>query len=206
MKNPKLAAELVKTVVNAVSVPVTVKMRAGWDESSKNAVELSKMCEHEGAAAITVHGRTRAQMYAPPVDLDIIKAVKNAVKIPVIANGDVISPADVKRMYKQTGCDHVSIGRGACGRPWIFSHINVFMKDGTILEEPSVEERMEILKKHIKLMLLYKGEHIAFREARKHAAWYIKGIKGAAAFRRDCAGISSLVDLENLCERVVDGM
>ena len=202
MKNPVVAGKIVKEIVNRVNVPVTVKMRTGWDENSINAVELAKICEFEGAKAITVHGRNRKQMYAPPVDYDTITAVKKAVDVPVIANGDIFSGAAAAEMYKRTGCDFVMVGRGAQGMPWIFAQINAFLEKGVILPEPPVPERMENLIRQVKLMIEYKGERTAICEARKHASWYMKGLHGAAMYRRECGGLKSLLQLEELCEKV----
>ena len=203
LKDPKLAGQVVKSVVNSVKTPVTVKIRAGWDKDSINAVEIAKICEENGAAAITVHGRTRMQMYAPPVDLDVIKAVKKAVKIPVIGNGDIIDGKSAKRMYEYTGCDFVMVGRAANGAPWVFSKINAYLKDGTLLPEPPLERRLEILMQQIKLMQKYKSETTVILEARKHAAWYLKGVKGAAALRRLCGEIKSIKDIEIICEKAL---
>ena len=196
MKNPELAAKIVYAVKNAVDIPVTVKMRAGWDENSKNAVELAKRCEVAGADAITVHGRTREQMYAPPVDLDIIRDVKRAVKVPVIGNGDIFDANDAAQMYEQTGCDYVMVGRGACGSPWIFMQINAYLSETRVVHTPPVSQRMVTLLQQVKLMIEYKGERIAMREARKHAAYYMKGLHGAAAYRRECGTIEKYEQLE----------
>ncbi len=204
MKNPKLAAEIVKTVAKAVTVPVTVKIRAGWDEHSKNAVELAKMVEQAGAAAITVHGRTRMQMYAPPVDIDIIRNVKNAVSIPVIANGDIDSAQKAAEMYEQTGCDFIMVGRAAMGNPWIFSQINAYLTDGTIIPPLPLSARMMTMYKHILKMCEYKGEKTAFLEARKHVAWYMKGIKGAPLLRREAGCISNLNDVTEIIKKAID--
>ncbi len=203
MKDPKLAGEIVKAVVNSVKVPVTVKIRAGWDESSLNAEKLAKICEANGAAAITVHGRTRAQMYAPPVNLDIIKAVKKAVKIPVIGNGDVVDGPSAAFMYEYTGCDFVMVGRAANGTPWVFEKINAYLEKGVILENPPLEERLKILMEQLSLMQKYKSERTVLLEARKHAAWYMKGVRNAAALRKMCGEINSFSDIALICEKAL---
>lgn len=202
MKRPKLAADIVKAVVSVSTVPVTVKMRSGWDDSSINAVELAKMCEQAGAAAITVHGRTKLQMYAPPVNKDIIRLVKNAVKIPVIGNGDIEDGISAAKMLEETGCDALAVGRGALGRPWVFSQINAYLEHGVILPEPPVSQRMVVMLHHIEKLCEYKGERIGIKKARKHAAWYIKGIRGAAAYRSKMSLVSSLDELKELAAEV----
>ncbi len=202
MKDPKLAESIVKAVVSAVDIPVTVKIRSGWDENSVNAVEIAKRCENAGAKIITVHGRTRQQMYAPSVNLDIIKDVKNAVSIPVVGNGDIETAKDAANMYEYTGCDFVMVGRGAMGSPWIFRQINAWMFEGITIPEPPISERMRVLIRQSQMTVEDKGEKNAMREMRKHAAWYMKGIKGAAAYRRECGGLSSLEQLYELCFRV----
>ncbi len=199
MKDPKLAEEIVRKVAAVSTVPVTVKMRTGWDEDTVNAVELAKRVENAGAAAVTVHGRTRAQMYAPPVDTETIAAVKSAVSIPVIANGDIFSAHDAAKMYEQTGCDLVMVGRGAMGNPWIFAEINALMSSESLLPEPPLSEKLRVMLKQIELMTEYKGERTAMLEARKHTAWYMKGLKGAAAIRRKCGEISSFDDILEIC-------
>ena len=196
MKDPELAGRIVEAVVKAVKLPVTVKFRAGWDSEHINAVEFAKICEDAGAAALTVHGRTRMQMFAPPVDLEIIRLVKEAVSIPVIGNGDVDSPEAAKRMYDETGCDLVMVGRAAMG-------IERYMQTGELLPEPTPEERMTVLKRHVELLCKYKGEYVGMREARKHSSWYIKGMRGAAEFRRECGEITAPEDLERLIDRVL---
>ena len=203
LKDPDLAARIVESVVNAVEVPVTVKIRAGWDDSSKNAVQIAKMVENAGASAITVHGRTRVQMYAPPVDLDIIKQVKSAVRIPVIGNGDVVTLKDAANMYETTGCDFVMVGRGAMGNPWVFSQINAYLKEGIILPEPPLQKKMLTLIDQIERMKEYKGERTAMMESRKHAAWYMKGLQGAAELRRMCGEISSMDDVLKIVDRAL---
>jgi tRNA-dihydrouridine synthase B len=168
MKTPQLCGEIVAAVVAAVPVPVTVKIRAGWDEKSVNAVEVASICEQAGAAAVAVHARTRSQMYEPPADWSIIKAVKEAVKIPVIGNGDVTGAQSAARMLEQTGCDAVMVGRAALGNPWIFQQINAYLDEGRIVPPPSLSERMQIMVQHVELMCRYKGEYRAMKEARKH--------------------------------------
>lgn len=200
LKDPILAGKIVESVVNAVNIPVTVKIRSGWDFNSINAVEIAKICESSGASAITIHGRTRSQMYAPPVDYEIIKNVKQSVNIPVIANGDITSPLLAAKMYEETGCDFIMIGRGAMGKPWLFSMINNYLYDGTIIPEPSLIERMLIMQQHIEKIVEYKGEKIGMREARKHTAWYMRGLKGAAELRRKCGELNELCDLKYLIE------
>lgn len=203
MKRPELAAEIVKECVKAVPVPVTVKMRSGWDNEHINAVELSKMCEASGAKAITVHGRTRVQMYAPPVNIDIIRMVKEAVSVPVIGNGDIIDGKSAKEMLDKTGCDFLMIGRGALGRPWIFRQIEAYLERGEILPEPSVEEQMNVMLQHIEKLCEYKGNYIGMREARKHSAWYIRGIKGAASYRNSIGKLTTMDELKALAEDVI---
>ena len=203
MKDPELAARITEACVKAVSLPVTVKIRSGWDENCINAVEMSKLLESAGAAAITVHGRTRKQMYAPPVNLDIIRQVKQAVKIPVIGNGDIVDAATAKNMYESTGCDFIMLGRGALGSPWVFTTINEYFRSGKILPEPPIEERMAVMIKHINKLCEYKGDYIGMREARKHAAWYIKGIRGAAALRQEIGALESMEQLEAIAEKVI---
>lgn len=202
MKDPVLAGDIVKAVVSATELPVTVKIRTGWDENNITALEVAKRCEDAGAAAVTVHGRTRTQMYAPPVNLDIIKSVKEALTIPVIANGDIDTPEKAKAVYEYTGCDFLMVGRAAMGAPWVFSQINAYLKDGTILPEPSLEEKLNTLLLQVKMMAEYKNERTAILESRKHASWYLKGMRGAAAFRRMCGEIDSFTDLEKLCNSV----
>jgi tRNA-dihydrouridine synthase B len=203
MKTPQLCGEIVAAVVAAVPVPVTVKIRAGWDEKSVNAVEVASICEQAGAAAVAVHARTRSQMYEPPADWSIIKAVKEAVKVPVIGNGDVTGAQSAARMLEQTGCDAVMVGRAALGNPWIFQQINAYLDEGRIVPPPSLSERMHVMIQHVELMCRYKGEYRAMKEARKHVGWYLKGLRGASEFRR-CAGfLESLADLDALVKDVI---
>ncbi len=203
MGNVPLAEKIVSAVVEAVDVPVTVKMRIGLDENSLNASELAKACESAGAAAVTVHGRTRKQMYAPPVDLNEIAKVKSSVKIPVIGNGDVADGKSAKEMYEITGCDFVTVGRAACGNPFVFDGINAYF-EGKEYQPPSLEERFAELINQVKLMEQYRSEKVSMLEARKHTAWYMTGIRGAASLRRDCGMINSLKDIEIICEKALE--
>ena len=203
MKKPELAAEIVYACVRAVPVPVTVKMRLGWDAETVNAPELARLVEQAGAAAITVHGRTRAQMYAPPVDRQAIRRVKEAVRIPVIANGDVTDGESAKRMLDETGCDFLMVGRGALGRPWVFRQIEAYLSRGEVLPEPPIEVRMETMLSHMQTLCLYKGNYIGMREARKHAAWYIRGIRGAASYRNRIGALTTMDELRALAEDIL---
>lgn len=198
MKDPQKAEDIIRAVVDAVDIPVTVKIRAGWDKDSVNAVEMAQRAERAGASAVTVHGRTKMQMYAPPVDLGIIAQVKKSVDIPVIGNGDITDGLSAAKMLEETGCDMVMVGRGALGRPWVFSQIQAFLNHEAILPEPPVSERMTVMVRHIRLLCQYKGERVGIREARKHAAWYIKGIRGAAKYRQQVGALESIEQLEEL--------
>lgn len=202
-KNPKLCGEVTKSVKNAIKIPVTVKIRKGWDDKIINAVEISKICEDCGADAITVHGRTRAQMYSGYADYEIIKNVKKAVKIPVIANGDVDSAIKAKEVLDITGCDLVMVGRGSLGNPWIFSQINSYLELGVLQAPPNIEEKAKIIEKHVKLMCDYKGERVGIKEARKIIAWYIKGMHNAAKFRKQAFEINSLEELNSLINAII---
>jgi nifR3 family TIM-barrel protein len=186
-----------------VDIPVTVKLRRGWDEKSLNAVEVALAAESAGAAAVTVHGRTRAQQYAPPVDLETIAAVKRAVKIPVIGNGDVRTPQDAAAMYERTGCDLVMIGRGALGAPWLFAAVRQYLENGTLPPEPDARERMDVMLRHVGLICALRGERAASLEARKHAAWYMAGLRGAALLRTKACAMRSYDDAKLLAEEAV---
>lgn len=183
MKSPETAAKVISAVCRAVDVPVTVKFRAGWDDKSINAVEFAKIAEQSGASAVTVHGRTREQFYSGTADLDIIKAVKAAVKIPVIGNGDINDGGSAAHMLEYTGCDGIMVGRAAEGNPWIFKEISAYLKDGTVLPPPDLDERREVALKHLGLLVEFKGEHRGVLEGRKHMAWYFKGVSGGAVLR-----------------------
>lgn len=183
MKNPLLAGEIIEKTARAIQKPVTVKIRKGFDEEHINAVEMAHIAQESGAAAIAVHGRTREQYYSGKADWEIIRKVKEAVKIPVIGNGDVWTPQDAIDMRKQTGCDGVMIGRGAQGNPWIFKQILHYEQTGELLEKPSPQEVTEMILRHAKMQMEFKGEYIGMREIRKHAAWYTAGYKNSAKLR-----------------------
>lgn len=201
MRDPKLAGEIVRAVAQAVDMPVTVKIRTGWDEQHITAVEVARAAEENGAAAVTVHGRTRKQMYAPPCDIETIARVKAALSIPVIANGDIASAADAAQMYERTNCDFIMVGRAAMGNPFLFRQINAYLGEGRQLPDPPLSVRLLTLVQQIKKMQAYKGDHIAFLEARKHTAWYMHGLKGAAELRRMCAGITNMEDVMEICRQ-----
>ena len=204
MKNPRLCGEIVKAVTAVTDIPVTVKIRKGWDDDSVNAVEVAKICESAGAAAITVHGRTRQQYYKPPVDYDIIRAVRESVSVPVIANGDIDSAEKAKEVMDITGCDLVMIGRATLGNPWIFSQINAYLENPNVkIHTPDLEERLGVMIEHIGKMVEYKGEHMAMLQARKLVVGYFKGIKGAAALRNEAGKIKTLDDLYELRQKAL---
>ena len=204
MKNPRLCGEIVKAVTAVTNIPVTVKIRKGWDDDSVNAVEVAKICESAGAAAITVHGRTRQQYYKPPVDYGIIRAVRESVSVPVIANGDIDSAEKAKEVMDITGCDLVMIGRATLGNPWIFSQINAYLENPNVkIHTPDLEERLGVMIEHIGKMVEYKGEHMAMLQARKLVVGYFKGIKGAAALRNEAGKIKTLDDLYELRQKAL---
>lgn len=204
MKNPRLCGEIVKAVTAVTDIPVTVKIRKGWDDDSVNAVEVAKICESAGAAAITVHGRTRQQYYKPPVDYDIIRAVRESVSVPVIANGDIDSAERAKEVMDITGCDLVMIGRATLGDPWIFSQINAYLENPNVkIHTPDLEERLGVMIEHISKMVEYKGEHMAMLQARKLVVGYFKGMKGAAALRNEAGKIKTLDDLYELRQKAL---
>ena len=204
MKNPRLCGEIVKAVTAVTDIPVTVKIRKGWDDDSVNAVEVAKICESAGAAAITVHGRTRQQYYKPPVDYDIIKAVRESVSVPVIANGDIDSAERAKEVMDITCCDRVMIVRSTLGNPWIFSQINAYLENPNVkIHTPDLEERLGVMIEHIGKMVEYKGEHMAMLQARKLVVGYFKGMKGAAALRNEAGKIKTLDDLYELRQKAL---
>ena len=197
LKNPKLAAEIVRAVRGAVDIPVTVKIRIGWDKNSINAVEMAKYLEDAGASLICVHGRTREQQYAPSADWSHIANVKRAVSVPVIGNGDIFEPRDASKMLRETGCDGVMIGRGALGNPWIFENtINLF--EGREERKIPQNEVIDVALSHLKLMIETKGERAGIAESRKHLGWYMKGIRGAAELRNRINCAESLPEIEEI--------
>ena len=203
MKDPVLAEKIVKKVVESVDLPITVKMRTGWDFDSLNAVELAKRCENAGASMITVHGRTRTQMYAPGIDFKTIEEVKKSVKVPVVGNGDIRDGKSAKEMFDKTGCDLIMVGRAAQGNPFVFAEINAFLR-GENYTPPTLEERFKTLIRQIELMAVYKDEYIAVLESRKHTAWYMQGLNGAANLRRMCGEIKSFDDIKLICEKAIE--
>lgn len=203
MRDPALCGDIVRAVKRVSTVPVTVKIRKGWDDASVNAVEVALICEKAGASAITVHGRTRQQYYKPPVDYEIIRQVREAVSVPVIANGDIDSPQKAKAVMEQTGCELVMVGRASMGNPWIFEQINAYLEDpGAVLHKPSLDEKLDTMVRQVSDMVRYKGEYIAIRQARKLVVGYFKGMKGAAALRNEAGRIETIDDLIRLRSRV----
>ena len=198
MKTPELVGKIVKSLVESQSKPVTIKFRKGFDDDHINAVEIAKIAEANGASAVAVHGRTREQYYSGKADWDIIKQVKEAVHIPVIGNGDVFTPQDAKNLLEHTGCDAIMVGRGAQGNPWIFKRILHYLNTGELLPEPTAEERVEKALRHAQMLIDYKGEYIGVREMRKHMAWYMKGMPGAAELRGKLNYAENRAELESL--------
>lgn len=203
MKKPELAYEITKAVVQAVDIPVTVKIRKGWDEESVNAVEMAELAEKAGASAVAVHGRTRQQMYSGSVDFDIIAQVKKAVGIPVIANGDIKDEQSAAIMLEKTNANAIMIGRGALGNPWVFSKINAYLDECRVLPDPSVTQKMAVMLKHIQKIIEYKGEYTAMREARHHAAYYTKGMRGGAKLRAEIGKLERFEQLQELSYRIL---
>jgi nifR3 family TIM-barrel protein len=202
LKNPALAGRIVRAAAKAVPLPITAKIRIGWDNDNINAAEVAKVLEANGAAAIAVHGRTRAQMYAPPVNIRAISDVKKAVKIPVIANGDITDRLSARKMLDETGADLLMVGRGACGRPWVFAEIRAFL-EGREFEGISLEGKFEVMLRHIRLLCEDMGEAHGMREARKHAAWYMRGLRGAAAYRQKIAQLTEFCQLEEIAQEIL---
>ena len=204
MKNPKLAGEIIRRTVRAIDKPVTVKIRKGFDDEHINAVEMAKIAEDAGAAAVAVHGRTREQFYSGKADWDIIRQVKEAVSIPVIGNGDLLTAEDVIAMEEQTGCDGFMIARGAQGNPWIFRQILHYFETGEHLAKPTLEEVTQMILRHARMMLEFKGEYIGIREIRKHAAWYTAGYPNSARLRVAINNVESFEALEELLMNNLD--
>ena len=202
MKDPELASKVIAAVVNAVDVPVTVKFRKGWDEKSVNCVEFAKMAEQSGAAAITLHGRTRSQQYSGTADWDVIREVKQAVCIPVFANGDVAEPEDAVRILAHTGADGVMIGRGSLGDPWLFERANALLETGICPALPSFTERIDTAVRQIELAAEQKGEHIAMLEARRHVNCYLKWESGVKTFKNRICALTKLSDLYEIADEL----
>ena len=202
-KNPSLVGQIIKAMVTAQKKPVTVKIRKGFDDNHINAVEIAKVAQENGAAAIAVHGRTREQYYSGKADWDSIKAVKDAVSIPVIGNGDVFTPQDAKALLEYTNCDAIMIGRAAQGNPWIFKRILHYLNTGEQLPEPTAEQKVEKALCHARMLIDYKGEYIGIREMRKHISWYMKGIKGAAELRGKINQVISYNEMEQLLKNEI---
>ena len=205
MKNPALVEEVVRKVAGAIQKPVTVKIRKGFDDAHCNAVEIAKIAEEAGAAAIAVHGRTREQYYTGKADWDCIRAVKEAVRIPVIGNGDVVDAASAKALLDATGCDGIMVGRGAQGNPWIFREITTFLETGKLPPKPAPSEVRQVVERHAALQLAIKGEYTGVREMRKHLAWYTAGYPNSARYRQQINSMESMDDLLKSLDRIFRG-
>lgn len=195
LKEPDLLAQIASAVVKAVPIPVTAKIRLGWDANSINCLDVAKRLEDSGVHWLTVHGRTREQFYSGQADWNWIRKIKEATVFPIVGNGDVFSAADAKLLFQKTNCDHIAIGRGAQGNPWIFKQVQAWLKEGIVLPEPSLEERISVALRHLAMKVDYVGEHQAIREMRPHLAWYLKGVPGSAEIR---GKINTIIDLQEL--------
>ena len=204
MRNPKLAAEVLSSVVKNSKKPVTLKIRKGWDDNSVNAVEIAKIAEECGISALAIHGRTREQFYSGKADWDIIAKIKQSINIPVIGNGDVFEVQDAVNMLEKTKCDAIMIGRGAQGNPWIFKRINHYMKTGEVLPEPTLEEKITTAIKHMNLAVAEHGEYVAVREMRKHIGWYLKGLKNSAKYRDQINKITDYKEVITMLEEYME--
>lgn len=198
MLEPKKVEKIIKAMVDAQDKPVTIKIRKGFDDNNINAVEIAKIAEANGACAVTVHGRTRQQYYSGKADWDIIKEVKKAVNIPVIGNGDIFTPLDAKNLFEYTNCDAIMVARGAQGNPWIFKSINHYIKTGEILPEPNLREKANLILRHTKMLINYKGEYTGIREMRRHISYYSKGIKDGSKLRQNINCVENYEDLEKI--------
>lgn len=204
LKDPDKIEKIVRSVVNAVNIPVTVKIRSGWDSNTINCVEVAKRIEKAGASAITLHARTRAQGYSGSADWSLIKKVKEAVSIPVIGNGDIKTCYDAKKMLEETGCDAVMIGRGVLGNPWLIKECVDYLEDGTLPQRVSAKEKMQMLKKHFELLCKDKGEKLALLEIRTHALWYIKGLPGSASIKNQICQTKNSTELFNILNNYIE--
>ena len=204
LKDPDKIEKIVRSVVNAVNIPVTVKIRSGWDSNTINCVEVAKRIENAGASAITLHARTRAQGYSGSADWSLIKKVKEAVSIPVIGNGDIKTCYDAEKMLEETGCDAVMIGRGVLGNPWLIKECVDYLEDGTLPQRVSAKEKMQMLKRHFELLCKDKGEKLALLEIRTHALWYIKGLPGSASIKNQICQTKNSTELFNILNNYIE--